>query len=144
MNSNLYMPKENNILMKSMTKEEILIKSLIEEIQEAEKKISEINNNENNIQNGFYNNNIKINELQDFQKNLNKKIISLNNEFQIEYALKQEEISKQKNEINELDLKLIEYQNKISKINLNDINFPLFKYLNEKNNVKKKIKKILN
>ena len=137
MNSNLYMSKENNILMKSMTKEEILIKSLIEEIQDAEKKISEINNNENNIQNGFYNNNIKINELQDFQKNLNKKIISLNNEFQIEYALKQEEISKQKNEINELDLKLIEYQNKISKINLNDINFPLFKYLNEKNNENK-------
>ena len=137
MNSNLYMPKENNILMKSMTKEEILIKSLIEEIQDAEKKISEINNNENNIQNGFYNNNIKINELQDFQKNLNKKIISLNNEFQIEYALKQEEISKQKNEINELDLKLIEYQNKISKINLSDINFPLFKYLNEKNNENK-------
>ena len=137
MNSNIYMSNQNNILMKSMTKEEILIKSLIEEIQDAEKKISEINNNENNIQNGFYNNNIKINELQDFQKNLNKKIISLNNEFQIEYALKQEEISKQKNEINELDLKLIEYQNKISKINLNDINFPLFKYLNEKNNEKK-------
>ena len=137
MNSNIYMSNQNNILMKSMTKEEILIKSLIEEIQDAEKKISEINNNENNIQNGFYNNNIKINELQDFQKNLNKKIISLNNEFQIEYALKQEEISKQKNEINELDLKLIEYQNKISKINLSDINFPLFKYLNEKNNENK-------
>ena len=118
MNSNIYMSNQNNILMKSMTKEEILIKSLIEEIQDAEKKISEINNNENNIQNGFYNNNIKINELQDFQKNLNKKIISLNNEFQIEYALKQEEISKQKNEINELDLKLIEYQNKISNLNI--------------------------
>ena len=47
MNSNIYMSNQNNILMKSMTKEEILIKSLIEEIQDAEKKISEINNNEN-------------------------------------------------------------------------------------------------
>ena len=32
------MSNQNNILMKSMTKEEILIKSLIEEIQDAEKK----------------------------------------------------------------------------------------------------------
>ena len=54
MNTNLLLSQQNNILQNSLTKEEILIKSLIEEIYDAEQKISEINNDKNNkIKNEF-------------------------------------------------------------------------------------------
>ena len=104
---------QKNILMDSLTKEEILIKTLIEEIYNVEKKISEINNKENKSQNGLYQNNPKLIELKDLQELLNKKIISLDNNFQKEFELKRQEIIIQKNQINNLDIKLNEYQKEI-------------------------------
>jgi len=119
---------QKNILMDSLTKEEILIKTLIEEICNVEKKISEINNKENKSQNGLYQNNPKLIELKDLQELLNKKIISLNNNFQKEFELKRQEIIIQKNQINNLDIKLNEYQKEIESLNKNEIKYPLLKY----------------
>ena len=93
MNTNLLLSQQKNILQNSLTKEEILIKSLIEEIYEAEQKISEINNNKNtNIQNGFYINSQKILELKDLKQRFNDRINSLNDKFQSEFNSKNEEI----------------------------------------------------
>ena len=119
---------QKNILMDSLTKEEILIKTLIEEINNVEKKISEINNKENKSQNGLYQKNPKLIELKDLQELLNKKIISLNNDFQKEFELKRQEILNQKNQINDLDIKLNEYQKEIESLNKKEIKYPLLKY----------------
>ena len=119
---------QKNILMDSLTKEEILIKTLIEEINIVEKKISEINNKENKSQNGLYQKNPKLIELKDLQELLNKKIISLNNDFQKEFELKRQEIIIQKNQINDLDIKLKEYQKEIESLNKKEIKYPLLKY----------------
>ena len=119
---------QKNILMESLTKEEILIKTLIEEIYNVEKKISEINNKENKSQNGLYQKNPKLIELKDLQELLNKKIISLNNDFQKEFELKRQEIVIQKNQINDLDIKLNEYQKEIESLNKKEIKYPLLKY----------------
>ena len=119
---------QKNILMDSLTKEEILIKTLIEEINNVEKKISEINNKENKSQNGLYQKNPKLIELKDLQELLNKKIISLNNDFQKEFELKRQEIIIQKNQINDLDIKLNEYQKVIESLNKKEIKYPLLKY----------------
>ena len=119
---------QKNILMDSLTKEEILIKTLIEEINNVEKKISEINNKENKSQNGLYQKNPKLIELKDLQELLNKKIISLNNDFQKEFELKRQEIIIQKNQINDLDIKLNEYQKEIESLNKKEIKYPLLKY----------------
>ena len=119
---------QKNILMDSLTKEEILIKTLIEEINNVEKKISEINNKENKSQNGLYQKNPKLIELKDLQELLNKKIISLNNDFQKEFELKRQEIIIHKNQINDLDIKLNEYQKEIESLNKKEIKYPLLKY----------------
>ena len=119
---------QKNILMDSLTKEEILIKTLIEEINNVEKKISEINNKENKSQNGLYQKNPKLIELKDLQELLNKKIISLNNDFQKEFELKRQEIIIQKNQINDLDIILNEYQKEIESLNKKEIKYPLLKY----------------
>ena len=119
---------QKNILMDSLTKEEILIKTLIEEINNVEKKISEINNKENKSQNGLYQKKPKLIELKDLQELLNKKIISLNNDFQKEFELKRQEIIIQKNQINDLDIKLNEYQKEIESLNKKEIKYPFLKY----------------
>ena len=134
MYSSLIISKQKNILNNSLTKEEILIKSLIDEIYDAEQKISEINDTQkNNIENGIYYNNQKILELKEIQDILIKKINSLNDKFQEEFALKKEEILIQKNKLNDLDITLNEYQNKIEELNINEFKTPLIKYTIEKN-----------
>ena len=134
MNTNLLLSQQKNILQNSLTKEEILIKSLIEEIYEAEQKISEINNNKNNnIQNGFYINSQKILELKDLKQRFNDRINSLNDKFQSEFNSKNEEIFSFKKKLNDLDLALNDHKEKIDKINLNEVKLPLVKYILEKN-----------
>ena len=134
MNTNLLLSQQKNILQNSLTKEEILIKSLIEEIYEAEQKISEINNNKNtNIQNGFYINSQKILELKDLKQRFNDRINSLNDKFQSEFNSKNEEILLFKKKLNDLDLALNDHKEKIDKINLNEVKLPLVKYILEKN-----------
>ena len=134
MNTNLLLSQQKNILQNSLTKEEILIKSLIEEIYEAEQKISEINNDKNNnIQNEFYLNSKKILELKDLQERFISRINSLNNKFQTEFNLKNEEILLQKKKINDLDILLNEYKQKIESLNINEFKLPLLKYTVEKN-----------
>ena len=117
-----------NTMINSSTKEEILIKSLIEEIYNVEKKISEINNKENKTQNGLYHNNYKISELKDIQELLNKKKISLNQKYQQEYEIKKEEIILNKKRLNDLDIQLEEYQKKIQELNQKEIKSSLLKY----------------
>ena len=134
MNTNLLLSQQKNILQNSLTKEEILIKSLIEEIYDAEQKISEINNNKNNnIQNGFYINSQKILELKDLKQRFNDRINSLNDKFQSEFNSKNEEILLFKKKLNDLDLALNDHKEKIDKINLNEVKLPLVKYILEKN-----------
>ena len=134
MNTNLLLSQQKNILQNSLTKEEILIKSLIEEIYEAEQKISEINNNQNtNIQNGFYINSQKILELKDLKQRFNDRINSLSDKFQSEFNSKNEEILLFKKKLNDLDLALNDHKEKIDKINLNEVKLPLVKYILEKN-----------
>ena len=134
MNTNLLLSQQKNILQNSLTKEEILIKSLIEEIYDAEQKISEINNDKNNnIQNEFYLNSKKILELKDLQERFISRINSLNNKFQTEFNLKNEEILLQKKKINDLDILLNEYKQKIESLNINEFKIPLLKYTVEKN-----------
>ena len=134
MNTNLLLSQQKNILQNSLTKEEILIKSLIEEIYDAEQKISEINNDKNNnIQNEFYLNSKKILELKDLQERFISRINSLNNKFQTEFNLKNEEILLQKKKINDLDILLNEYKQKIESLNINEFKLPLLKYTVEKN-----------
>ena len=134
MNTNLLLSQQKNILQNSLTKEEILIKSLIEEIYEAEQKISEINNNKNtNIQNGFYINSQKILELKDLKQRFNDRINSLSDKFQSEFNSKNEEILLFKKKLNDLDLALNDHKEKIDKINLNEVKLPLVKYILEKN-----------
>ena len=134
MNTNLLLSQQKNILQNSLTKEEILIKSLIEEIYEAEEKISEINNNKNNnIQNGFYINSQKILELKDLKQRFNDRINSLSDKFQSEFNSKNEEILLFKKKLNDLDLALNDHKEKIDKINLNEVKLPLVKYILEKN-----------
>ena len=111
-----------------------MIKSLIEEIYDAEQKISEINNDKNNnIQNEFYLNSKKILELKDLQERFISRINSLNNKFQTEFNLKNEEILLQKKKINDLDILLNEYKQKIESLNINEFKIPLLKYTVEKN-----------
>ena len=134
MNTNLLLSQQKNILQNSLTKEEILIKSLIEEIYDAEQKISEINNNKNNnIQNGFYINSQKILELKDLKQRFNDRINSLSDKFQSEFNSKNEEIFSFKKKLNDLDLALNDHKEKIDKINLNEVKLPLVKYILEKN-----------
>ena len=134
MNTNLLLSQQKNILQNSLTKEEILIKSLIEEIYDAEQKISEINNNKNNnIQNGFYINSQKILELKDLKQRFNDRINSLCDKFQSEFNSKNEEILLFKKKLNDLDLALNDHKEKIDKINLNEVKLPLVKYIFEKN-----------
>ena len=102
--------KTKNISINFSTKEEILIKSLIEEIYDTEKKISEINNKENLSQNGLYQNNQKLIELSNLKENLNQKIILLNRNFQREFDSKKKDISLQNKQINYLNITLEEYK----------------------------------
>ena len=134
MNTNLLFTQQKNILQNSLTKEEILIKSLIEEIYDAEQKISEINNDKNNsIQNEFYLNSQKIIELKDLQERFINRINSINNKFQTEFNLKNDEIFSQKKKINDLDIILNEHKEKIENLNINEFKMPLLKYTIEKN-----------
>ena len=125
--------KTKNISINFSTKEEILIKSLIEEIYDTEKKISEINNKENFSQNGLYQNNQKLKELTNLKENLNQKIILLNRNFQREFESKKKDISLQNKQINDLNITLEEYKKKIESFNKNDFKSPLLKYKFEKN-----------
>ena len=129
-----YSTQDKNI--NSTNEEELLIKSLIEDIYNAEKKISEINSNENGISEGIFNlNNKKLSELKLTEDIFNKKINDLNNEYQTVFVNKKNEILIQKNKINNLDIILNEYRNKIRNINISDISVPVIKYHIENNKV---------
>ena len=129
-----YSTQDKNI--NSTNEEELLIKSLIEDIYNAEKKISEINSNENGISEGIFNlNNKKLSELKLTEDIFNKKINDLNNEYQTVFVNKKNDILIQKNKINNLDIILNEYKNKIRKINISDISVPVIKYHIENNKI---------
>ena len=129
-----YSTQDKNI--NSTNEEELLIKSLIEDIYNAEKKISEINSNENGISEGIFNlNNKKLSELKLTEDIFNKKINDLNNEYQTVFVNKKNEILIQKNKINNLDIILNEYRNKIRNINISDISVPVIKYHIENNKI---------
>ena len=124
--------QQKNILMNSLTKEEILIQSLIEEIYDAEKKISEINNSKNNIQNNNYKNNQKLSELRDLQDTFYQRIKSLNDKYLKEFEIKKDNIALQKKQINELDMTLNEYQKEIESFNLDELKSPLLRNIIDK------------
>ena len=129
-----YSTQDKNI--NSTNEEELLIKSLIEDIYNAEKKISEINSNENGISEGIFNlNNKKLSELKLTEDIFNKKINDLNNEYQTVFVNKKNDILIQKNKINNLDIILNEYRNKIRNINISDISVPVIKYHIENNKI---------
>ena len=130
--------KPKNILLSSSTKEEILIKSLIEEIYDTEKKISEINNKENSTQNGLYQNNQKLIELRNLKDNLNEKINILNTNFQKEFESKKREISLQNKKINDLNITIEECKKNIESLDKKYFKSPLLKYKFE-NNINNKI-----
>ena len=137
MKASLSQTKDINI--NSPIQEEILIKSLIDDIYKAEEKISQINNSKDNSQNGININNQKLFELKALQKNLEQKLILLNNNNQKEINSFKNRILSQKNTLNELEASVKEYQNKLLSFNTNDIKSPLLsKYILE-NDINNKI-----
>ena len=131
--------KSQDILQNSTLKEEILIKSLIDEIFNAEEKISQINNMKDFSQNGQNLNNKKLFELKSLQNDLQQKLIILNNNYQTELSSKNNQIISQQKLLNDLDSSIKENQTKL--LSFNTINFKsplLSKYVLD-NNINNKI-----
>ena len=134
MTTKLNSSQSQNIEINSRIKEEILIKSLIDEIYKAEEKISQINNSKDNIQNGINLNNQKLFELKALQNNLQQKILLINNNFQSELSSNKSQILNQKKILNGLDTSIKEYENKLSTFNTINFKSPLLtKYALENN-----------
>ena len=125
MTTKLNSSQSQNIEINSRIKEEILIKSLIDEIYKAEEKISQINNSKDNIQNGINLNNQKLFELKALQNNLQQKILLINNNFQSELSSNKSQILNQKKILNGLDTSIKEYENKLSTFNTINFKSPL-------------------
>ena len=138
MTTKLKLSNTKDILIDS-TIPEILIKSLVEEIYDAEEKISQINNSKENSPNGLTVNNQKLFELKSLQNNLEHKLFSLNNNYQSEISLNKNQILSQKNIINDLDISIKEYQNKLLKFNTIDFKSPLLSKYALENDINNKI-----
>ena len=131
--------QSQDLLQNSLLKEEILIKSLVDEIFNAEEKISQINNTKDISQNGQNLNNQKIFELKSLQNNLQQKLIILNNNYQSELSTKNIQIISQQKILNDLDSSIKENQNKLLSINTINFKSPLLaKYVLD-NNMNSKI-----
>ena len=132
MKAKINLSQSNDININSPIQEEILIKSLIDDIYKAEEKISQINNSKENSQNGININNQKLFELKSHQNNLEQKLILLNNNFQKEINSSKSQILSQKNILNDLNISVKEYQNKLLSFNTIDFKSPLLsKYILE-------------
>ena len=88
MTTKIISSQSQDILKNSTIKEEILIKSLVDEILNAEEKISQINNTKDISQNGQSVNNQKLFELKSLQDNLQQKLTLLNNNYTSELSSK--------------------------------------------------------
>ena len=131
--------KSDLLTSNSTIQEEILIKSLIDEIYNAEENISRIKNSKENSQNGLNISNHKLFELKALQNNLEKKLVLLNNNYQSEISSNKNQILAKKNMLNELDISMKEYQNKLSSFNVINFKSPLLtKYVLE-NDINNKI-----
>ena len=139
MKSKLNLSQSKDLILNPVIQEEILIKNLVDEIYNAEKKISEINNPKENSQNGLNLNNQKLLELKALQKNLEKNLILLNNNFQSEISSNESKILSQKSLLNDLDISINEHQNKILNFNAIDFKSPLLTKYALENDFKNKI-----
>ena len=131
--------QSQDLLQNSLLKEEILIKSLIDEIFNAEEKISQINNTKDISQNGQNLNNQKIFELKSLQNNLQQKLIILNNNYQSELSSKNIQIISQQKILNDLESSIKENQNKLLSINTINFKSPLLTQYALDNNMNSKI-----
>ena len=113
--------KSNDNTQNSTIQEEILIKSLIDEIYNAEENISRIKTSNDNSQNGLNLSNHKLFELKSLQNKLEKKLVILNNNYQSDISSNKNQICSKNKLLNELDNSIKEYQNKLTSFNI--INF---------------------
>ena len=123
----------------STIQEEMLIKSLIDEIYNAEENISLIKNSKDNSQNGLNLSNNKLFELKALQNNLEKKLIILNNNYQSEISSNKNQLLSKKNLLNDLDNSINEYENKLSSFNVINFKSPLLTKYALENDINNKI-----
>ena len=131
--------QSNNNTPTSTIQEEMLIKSLIDEIYNAEENISRIKNSKDNSQNGLNLSNNKLFELKSLQNNLEKKLVLLNNNYQSEILSNKNQIISKKNLLNDLDNSIKEYENKLSSFNAINFKSPLLTKYALENDINNKI-----
>ena len=131
--------QSNDNILNSTINEEILIKSLIDEIYKAEEKISQINNSKNISQNGINLNHQKLFELKAHQNNLQQKLILLNENYQSEVSKNKSQILSQTKILNDLDDSIKEMQIKLSSFNTMNFNSPLLSKYAIENNINNNI-----
>ena len=115
----------NNQICDSKIKEENLIKSLINEIYKAEEKISKINNEKENLPNGLNTKNQKLQELKELENKLEQKLIVIKNNYQLDIISNKNKLLSQQNSLNDINISIKEYQNKLSNFNIDNFTFPL-------------------
>ena len=108
----------SNLDLENLTNEEISIKILINDIYKLEEQIKiiqkyELDNSRN--EGGNYS---KLDELKNNKNNLKQKINDINNNFELDSSKILNEINFKKNIINESDIKLNEYKNKLKSFNI--------------------------
>ena len=135
--SNSFQSTDN--ILNSTINEEILIKSLIDEIYKAEEKISQINNSKNNNQNGINLNHQKLFELKAHQNNLQQKLILINENYQSELSTNKSQILSQTKILNDLDNSIKEMQIKLSSFNTINFKSPLLSKYAIENNINNNI-----
>ena len=135
--SNSFQSTDN--ILNSTINEEILIKSLIDEIYKVEEKISQINNSKNISQNGINLNHQKLFELKAHQNNLQQKLILLNENYQSELSKNKSQIISQTKILNDLDDSIKEMQIKLSSFNTMNFNSPLLSKYAIENNINNNI-----
>ena len=117
--------KSKNQICDSKIKEENLIKSLIDEIYKAEEKISKINNEKENLPNGLNTKNQKLQELKELENKLEQKLIVIKNNYQLDIISNKNKLLSQQNSLNDINISIKEYQNKLSNFNIDNFTFPL-------------------
>ena len=117
--------KSKNQICDSKIKEENLIKSLIDEIYKAEEKISKINNEKENLPNGLNTKNQKLQELKELENKLEQKLIVIKKNYQLDIISNKNKLLSQQNSLNDINISIKEYQNKLSNFNIDNFTFPL-------------------
>jgi hypothetical protein len=135
--SNSFQSTDN--ILNSTINEEILIKSLIDEIYKAEEKISQINNSKNISQNGINLNHQKLFELKAHQNNLQQKLKLINENYQSELSTNKSQILSQTKILNNLDNSIKEMQIKLSSFNTMNFKSPLLSKYAIENNINNNI-----